>query len=160
MPKERGSDSGFTLVELLVVMALLGAMMALAVGGWASWTKASAHSGTAREMQTVMRQTQQRAVTEGRAMCVWFDVAADTYTVYRGACDAATRQQLVGPYSTNGSGVHIASPSFAAPSGSSPGVTFYARGTGWPGDVSVTRSGSTEVYVLAVEGLTGHVTLR
>jgi prepilin-type N-terminal cleavage/methylation domain-containing protein len=160
VPNDRGSESGFTLVELVVVMALLGAMMAIAVSGWSSWAGASAHSGTAREIQTVMRQTQQRAVTEGRAMCVWFDVAADTYTVYRGACDAATRQQLVGPYSTNGSGVEIASPSFTAPSGPSPGVTFYARGTGWPGEVSVTRSGSAKVYVLAVEGLTGHVTLR
>jgi type II secretion system protein H len=151
-------DSGFTLVEVMVAIALMGTMMAIAVGGFTSWDKARSHSGAASEMQTVLRQVQQRAVTEGRAMCVWFDVAASSYTVYRGACDASTKEKLVGPYEL-GHPVSLSAPSFTAPSGSSAGVTFYARGTATPGEVSLTRSGSTKTYLISVEGLTGRVTL-
>ena len=48
--------------------------MAFAVSGWSAWARSSEQSGTARELQSLMRQTQQRAVTEGRAMCVQFEV--------------------------------------------------------------------------------------
>lgn len=152
-------DSGFTLIEVLVTLVLLGLMMAIAVTGWSSWASASAHSGAAREIQTVLRQAHQQAITQGRAMCVWFDVAANSYTVYRGACDDAAKQQVVGPYQTDDPAVELAGPAFTAPSGTSAGVTFYARGTAWPGQVSVTRSGSGTVYALKVEGLTGRVSL-
>lgn len=150
-------DGGFTLVEVMVAIVLLGIMMAIAVGGFSSWAKASAHSGTAREVQTVMRQAQQRAVTEGLAMCVWFDVAANTYTVYRGACDSPAKQHLTGPHQTESPDVRLAAPAF--PSAASPGVTLYARGTAVQGSVKVTRTGSTKQYVITVEGLTGRVSL-
>lgn len=152
-------DSGFTLIEVLVVLSLLGIMMAIAVSGWSSWARSSAHSGTAREMQTIMRQAHQRAVTEGRAMCVWFDTTANDYTVYRGACDVATKTRVAGPYETGAAEVRIASPAFTAPGSTSAGVTFFARGTAWPGEVRVVRSDSSKVYVLEVEGLTGRVSL-
>lgn len=152
-------DGGFTLIEVLVVITLLGVMMAIAVSGFSSWSKASAHSGTAREIQTVLRQAHQRAITEGRAMCVWFDTTANTYTLYRGACDVSTKTKIAGPYETGADEVRISSPVFTAPSGASAGVTYFARGTGWPGEVRVTRTGSGKVYVLKVEGLTGRVSL-
>lgn len=152
-------DGGFTLIEVLVAIALMGLMAALAVGGYSRWAESSAHVGTAREVQTTMRQAQQQAVTEGLAMCVWFDVANDTYTVYRGACESTTKQKLTGPHHTASSDVGLSGPSFASSAGDSAGVTFYARGTATAGEVSVTRSGSTKVYLLAVEGLTGRVSL-
>ena len=85
-------DGGFTLIEVLMAMVLSGLMMALAIAGYSRWAAASAHVGTAREIQTTMRQAQQQAVTEGRATCVWFDVADHTYTVYRGACTLPTKE--------------------------------------------------------------------
>jgi prepilin-type N-terminal cleavage/methylation domain-containing protein len=152
-------DRGFTLIEVLVVISLLGTMMAIAVGGWSSWAKASAHSGTAREIQTIMRQAHQRAVTEGRAICVWFDVASNSYTVYRGSCEVSTKVKIAGPYQTGADQVQLTLPAFTSPSGTSAGVTFLARGTAWPGEVRVSRTGSSKVYVLKVEGLTGRVSL-
>jgi prepilin-type N-terminal cleavage/methylation domain-containing protein len=148
-------DDGFTLIELLVAIVLIGMMAALAVGGYSRWAASNAHLGTAREAQTFMRHAQQQAVTEGRATCVWFDVANSTYTVYRGACDSTTKQKLTGPHSLAGKDIRLSGPSF----GGSAGVTFYARGTADPGEVTVTRLGSTKVYRLAVEGLTGRVSL-
>lgn len=148
-------DGGFTLLEVMVTIAISGILMAIAVSGWSSWAKASAHSGAAREIQSAMRQAQQQAVTEGTATCFWFDDAADTYAVYRGRCDDAARQLVKGPVAVSPY-VDITSPQFGA-SGTSPGTSFLGRGTGSAGDVEITRPGSSKTYVLTVDGLTGRV---
>jgi type II secretion system protein H len=152
-------DGGFTLIEALVTVSLMGVMMAIAVGGWSSWAQASAHSGAAREIQSAMRQAQQQAVTEGRAMCFLFDDAADSYSVYRGRCSDATKVKVLGPR-TLAAQVRISAPSFTSAAGTpAPGATFQGRGTGSPGDVEITRDGSSKVYTLSVDWLTGRVSL-
>lgn len=155
-PQQR--DHGFTIIELLVIISLTGVMMAIAVGGYSSWAKASGQSGQARELQSVMRQAQQRAITEGRAICLQFN-GTQSYSVYRGACDSATKAEVMGPVAADTPEVHFTTPSFTGTSGPSIGVTFNARGTAWPGTVKVTRDGSSKVYTLSVEGLTGRVSL-
>ena len=153
-------EDGYTLVEVLVVIALLGVMMAIAVGGWSSWARASQQAGTATSIQTTLRAAQQRAVTEGRSACVLFDTAADTYTVYRGACDDSGKVRVLGPIGTESGDVEISAPAFTSATGVvSPGVTFQARGTAWAGKVLVVRRGNPKVYTIAVERLTGRVTL-
>ena len=156
----RPRDAGFTLIEVMVTIMLFGIVVAIAVNGSRSWSLAHEQSGTARTLQSVLRQAQQRAVTEGKAVCVTFDVASDSYTVFRGACDDPAKTRVKGPMSASSSKVHLTTPAFTSPSGT-PGaaVGFTARGTAWPGQVKVTRDGSTKTYVLSVEGLTGRVAL-
>lgn len=152
-------DDGFTLVELLVTISLMGTLMAIAVGAWSAWAQASAHSGAAREIQSAMRQAHQQAVTEGRATCFWFDDAADTYTVFRGRCTEPTKLKILGPVALPAR-VRVTTPTFTSLAGTTmAGVSFQARGTGAPGDVRVTRDGSSKVYVLSVDWLTGRVSL-
>lgn len=153
-------DHGFTMIELLVTISLLGTMMAIAVSGWSSWSRASGQSGAASELQSVMRQTQQRAVTEGRAMCVLFDLPTNQYSVYRGACDAATKLRVLGPIQSDSPDVRVAPPPEAdGASCTTAGVTFYARGTATPCALTLTRPNSSKVYLLKVEGLTGRASL-
>lgn len=152
-------DSGYTMIELLVTIALLGLMMAIAVSGWKGWADSSRQAGRSRELQSVMRQAQERAVTEGRSICVFFRVAQNDYSVYRGACDDGTKVRVIGPVVSDSAKVRLASPSFTGPSGDNAGVTFSAHGTAWPGSVTVTRTGSSKTYTLTVEGLTGRVSL-
>jgi prepilin-type N-terminal cleavage/methylation domain-containing protein len=151
-------DGGFTLIEVLVAISLMSVMMFIAISGWSSWARASEQAGTARELQSVMRRTQQSAVTEGRAMCVQIDVAANQYSVYRGACADASRTKIWGPMSADSSQVAFTAPDFPGP-GTGTGVTFYARGTASSGSVKITRAGATRVYTVSVEGLTGRVSL-
>ncbi len=151
-------DDGFTLIEVLVTITLMSIVMAFAVSGWSNWARASEQSGTARELQSTLRSTQQRAITEGNAMCVLFDGSGGRYTVYRGACSDAGKVKVEGPVTTNGAAVRLDAPAFTGTTVPT-GVTFYARGTATPGGVRVTRNDSSKVYTVAVEGLTGRVSL-
>lgn len=153
---DRGVDAGFTLVELCLTMAIFGVLAAISVGGFRGWTQAREHSGTAVAVQSLLREAQQRAVTEGRATCVNFDVATQVYEMYRGACDDPARVLLQARRPDSGR-VHLAAPAFVGPSGPTPAVTFKPRGTAWPGSVQVTRTGADKVYTVSVEGLTGRV---
>ncbi|HEY9562259.1 MAG TPA: GspH/FimT family pseudopilin [Nocardioides sp.] len=158
-PTPGDGDAGFTLVEVLITMVLMGVMMAVAVAGWNSWASAREQSGTAQEITSYLRQAQQRAVTEGRAMCVDFDLAKSEWSLYRGRCDGTDRTLLEGPIPTDSDKVDIASASFTSTASGQHGVTFTARGTATPGTVRITRSGTDKAYVIHVEGLTGRVSI-
>lgn len=158
MAQPAARDSGFTLIEVLVVMSLMGAMMAIAVSGWDSWARASEHKGAAQEVQSLLRSTQQTAVSGGSAMCVDFDVANNRIVVSEGACgsaDLTERETRELP-----AGVSLSSPNFkvAEDSAPEPSLTFFARGTASSGTVAVARDGASP-YVLSVEGLSGHVSM-
>ncbi|WP_148611631.1 pilus assembly FimT family protein [Nocardioides rubriscoriae] len=152
-------DAGFTLVELMVAMALFGVLSAMAVSGTRSLVAAEGQRGTADAVASTIRNAQVRAVTEGVSMCLSFDTAADTYTLSRFACGTTT-QKINGPVKVEDGRVDITSAAFTAPDGSvSSGITFRPAGSAYPGTLKIARSGSTKVYTLTVEGLTGRVSI-
>lgn len=157
-------DGGFTLVELLATIVLMGVVMSIAVVGFSRYSATHEQAGTARSLQSALRQAQQRAVTEGRAMCVEF--AGGSWTVWRTAC-GTSGEKVEGPTVTESDQVHL------SPEGGE-SLTFTPRGTAtWPsigttggpcGTVSafavqVTRDRSTKTYLLCVAALTGRVDL-
>src|SRR5689334_10662302 len=89
------SDAGVTLVETLVTITMLLTLLGIVVGGWSTYARGREADGTAKEIQAALRQAQQRAVTEGRSICVLFSEAQNTWAVYRGACDS-TAKTIVG----------------------------------------------------------------
>jgi prepilin-type N-terminal cleavage/methylation domain-containing protein len=153
-------DSGFTLIEVMVVLALVSLLSALGVGAFKSWSVAHAQLGAATGMQTILRQTQVRAVTEGISFCVKFDATGDSYTVYRNACAPTGNVKVGGPFTLGDSRVHLSAVSFTAVApATSTEVTFRSSGSATPGGLNVTRTGSTKTYSIDVEGLTGRVSL-
>lgn len=151
-------DGGFTMLEVIVTIGVAGILMAVAVSGWQGWARASAQDGLVTELRGVLRSAQQRAVTEGSSTCVLFDAAGDSWQVFRGRCESASKVRIDGPVDA-GDGLDLDAPLFTVTAEStSTGVTFSPRGTATPGSVRLRRDGSETVVTLRVEGLTGRVT--
>lgn len=152
-------DTGYSLIEIMVVIAIMGTMLALGVGSFRAWALAKDHEGTASDLQTMLRQTQTRAITEGVSFCVTFDTSGQTYTINRYACGTPT-VKVNGPITVQDPRVHLADVRFLYPDGStSRDLTFRPTGTATPGRVVVERDGSLKTYTVSVEGFTGRVSI-
>lgn len=157
--RHRG-DEGYTMIEMIVVIAIAGTLMAAAVSGWQTWSRAAGQDGLVTELRGVLRQAQQRAVTTGTSTCVLFDVAAASWSIYRGRCDDDAKIRLEGPIEAD-AGLLLTEPRFQhGESAYLPGVSFAPRGTATPGQVTIERDGADREAVVSVEGLTGRVTTR
>ena len=148
--------AGFTLVELAWTTTIFGIVAAIGVVSLHGWVAGSRHTATTSSLEALFRQTQQRAVTEGRTLCIDFDLTAQSWSVLRGACGTAGQVTLQGPLRPE-DGTRINSVSFAAGGSTVDAVTFYPRGTATPGTLTITRTGANRVDTLAIEGLTGRV---
>lgn len=143
---------GFTLIETLVAMAIMGITLGIVAGGSIGWTRAREQSGTAQQLVSFLRQAQQRALTEATSYCVTFDTAR-TYSMRKGTCASAI---VRGPAETDAPGVTLAA-SFAQTDGAiAPQIVFTPRGTASPGTATVARAGRAPILV-HVEGLTARV---
>ena len=154
-------DAGATLVEVMVVVAMVGSLTAMAVWGVRGWAASSAHKGAAQQVQSVLRTTQQRAITEGTSYCVEFNTATDQYAVFRFGCGTdPAKVKTAGWYGTGSARVHLSAPAFRDASLTPrTWVTFTPRGSAWPGEVVLTRDDSSKKYPVLVEGMTGRVSL-
>ncbi|WP_334110289.1 prepilin-type N-terminal cleavage/methylation domain-containing protein [Thermodesulfitimonas autotrophica] len=79
LPGDRSRERGFTLVEVLLVVALVGLLFGVAV---VSFNRAVAHweiEAAARLLASDIRTAQQKALAEGTATAVWFYRDAGCY---------------------------------------------------------------------------------
>lgn len=154
VPDSRSAD-GFTLVEMLVALSIVGVMSAIAVTGWSGYAGASQHSGTRNDIVSALRAANQRALAEAKPYCVTFDQASGSWTTHRLSCTGAV---VKGPEDVAGGQITLTDAGFLQPDGSTQAqVLFTPRGTGSKGSLRVRRGGSSKVYTVSVEGLTGRV---
>ena len=155
----RHDDSGFTLVEMLTVLAIMGITFGMAVTAFISYQVQSQHRGAWDELRSTLRNTGERALSEQRTYCVHLGVTE--WKVYRNECSASgTQVQSVTP---SGAGRVTTSPAFTAPVGGTSAcpsgddcVYFYPRGNSSSGTATVSREGRADLFV-DVEGLTARV---
>jgi prepilin-type N-terminal cleavage/methylation domain-containing protein len=69
----RPNRSGFTIVELIVVMVILAVMTSLAVPAFRSWVDEDDLTFATRRVETLFRMARDSAVRAGLPMTVWID---------------------------------------------------------------------------------------
>ncbi len=156
----RADERGFTLIELVVVMSLASVLASIGAFGFWNWRKTAQQQGSAQQLVSVLRNSSERAVSEGRTYCVDLDAGGGSYTLWRTACVAGTGSQVAGPYATQSTKVTITAEQTQPPSvcpASHKCMYFLPRGTGTATVLTVSSSARSRTYTVHVEGLTARV---
>ena len=159
------NEQGFTLLELVVTLAIAGILMAIGFLAMRSYLIAHRESGTAQEIRSALRAAAEQSLSEGRTYCVYF--TGTTWATYRFNCTVPANK-VDGPHQVEDSSITLGSIAFTPPVPPVVGQNtacptanrcayFYPRGTAIAGSLSVTRPGKS--YTVNVEGLTGRVSL-
>jgi type II secretion system protein H len=74
-----GYNTGFTLIELVLVMALLAIVLGISAPSLSRFFKTRSLDSEARRFMALTRAAQSRAVSEGVPMLLWFNTKQRTY---------------------------------------------------------------------------------
>jgi type II secretion system protein H len=77
----RSSKFGFTLIELILVLALLVIITSIAVPTMSRFIRGRALDSEAQRMMALMHAAQSRAVSEGAPMMLWFNEQTGAYGI-------------------------------------------------------------------------------
>lgn len=156
-------DTGFTLLELVVVMAISGVLASIGVFGFASWQATAEQQGTADSVLSQLRNASTRSVSEGRTYCLEVGSGGTSYSLYQYSCSTtAPSSRVLGPKATQSADVTLLAtvthptPAPACPSGSTC-IYFRPRGTATPAELIVQSTERAKTYKITVEGLTARV---
>lgn len=75
-------QNGFTLMELMVVIAIMATLAAVAVPNFVAYRDNQSLGAGAREILGAIKKTRMRAVIEQRTALITFDPDADTYLTF------------------------------------------------------------------------------
>ena len=140
-------EAGFTLIEVVVTLAILGFALALIVGYKAPWSAALGLRGTAAELASQLRYARSEAVLRNRPVSFEIDLAAHRYRVgNQPARQLPLRYEIVL--------LTIAGERRDAVRGD---IRFNADGSSTGGRVAL--SDGTRKMALGVDWLTGRVTV-
>lgn len=81
---------GFSLVELIVVVALIGIITAIATPSFMDWRRNVEYRAAARDIVSMMREAKARAISTNREHRVEFDVDGRRYRLVQGSRAADT----------------------------------------------------------------------
>ena len=155
LPTGRGlcrRDAGFSLVELIITIVLLGIVAAIAVPSYRGWAANTNLKGAARAVSSDVYDTRGRALAENRVYTITFSAdPTNTYTITAPAANGLPAVNETKNFSEYG-GVRMTSASVGA-------ITIQSRGTVTPAvNVIMTNSrNSTGTINVLITGR-AHVT--
>ncbi len=85
-----GQQDGFTLVEILVALTIIGILSAIAIPNWSTLLPTYALKGAARQVQSELHKTKSRAVAENTKFRLIFSTASYSIERYSGTSYQAT----------------------------------------------------------------------
>ena len=145
------NKNGFTLVEVVVVLSIIGIMAAVAVPNFLSWLPDMRLKAAARDLYSDMQRTRMEAVKTNRNTAIIFNTGSNQYTT----CDdwdsdaapaVCVGRQRVTRFSDSGFGVGYGNGEATA---TVPGVAFPAAPVSYTNNVVVfnTRGFGTAGYI-------------
>ena len=160
LPAGRGllrRAAGFSMVELLITLVLLGIATAIAVPSFRGWVDNSNLKAAARTLSSDIAYLREAAMSSGRSHTIAFDIAQNRYTLRWDSNGAGTYADVpnypaLRPMSDHGGGIQITSVSQTP-------ITIRSGGSINPfGTVVITNSrGSTATISTLITGRS-HVT--
>lgn len=76
------NDSGFTIVELMVVVAIMAILAGIAIPAYYEYLPKSRAAGAANALFTELQSAKMRAIAENNYYVITFDTTANSYSVY------------------------------------------------------------------------------
>ncbi len=149
-PASRRAGAGFTLIEMIVVLAVLGFVLGMVLSRGPQRSARLELDGAAREIAGALRGARARAIAQDRPVLVAIDAADHAYTV-DGATHALPKQLPL---------KLVANGAVAAPGGGAArlaAISFLPDGSSSGGRVEI--AGGARRVLIGVDWLTGRVSV-
>jgi prepilin-type N-terminal cleavage/methylation domain-containing protein len=123
---------GYSLIEMLVIIAIIGVLIGIAIPSWSRYRANADLKTAARGMTSDFFNTRQRAMGEGVDYRITFDTGNNRYQIINTVTGVSTTKNIT----DFAQGITLSNPNF----GGNTTMDFFSRGTAEPGSVRLRNS--------------------